>query len=194
MESLPRRSCLLFGWNSSGKVTSFPQMDDFFPVVWAVSPPWIINPRMFRWNIVPLYFPAAARARKLKAVRGQVSQKISHLRSPAVVWIVTDMMLWMLCVWVFLLSVLIWWNTPALFRVEDVRCDTALLDCDGQDVFQRTSFYDVFFLEKGIIRWFRSDRPDEDLDENLPCGSDDSFRESRKSCIFEKQWSFNLKK
>ena len=124
IESLPRRSCLLSGWNlyvntnkrlrmqswpvertiernrasnktfraySSGKVTSSPQIDDFFPVTWAVSPPWIMNPRMFRWNIVLSYLPAAAKARKLKAVRGHVSQKISHFKSPAVVWIVTDM-------------------------------------------------------------------------------------------------------
>lgn len=74
IESLPRRSCLLFGWNSSGNVTSSPQIEDFFPVTWAVSPPCIMKPRMFRWNIVPLYFPAAASARKLKAVRGHVSQ------------------------------------------------------------------------------------------------------------------------
>ena len=92
IESLPRRSCLLFGWNSSGNVTSSPQIEDFFPVTWCVSPPCIMNPRMFRWNIVPLYFPAAASARKLKAVRGHVSQKISHFKSPAVVWIVTDIL------------------------------------------------------------------------------------------------------
>lgn len=42
--------------------------------------------------MVPSYFPAAASAKKLNAVRGQVSQKISALISPAVVWIVTDML------------------------------------------------------------------------------------------------------
>jgi hypothetical protein len=54
----------------------------FEPVFSAVSPAWIMNPLMFRWKVVPSYAPLAQRARKLNAVLGAVSQKISNFRSP----------------------------------------------------------------------------------------------------------------
>ena len=75
--------------NSSSNVP--PQIESPPLPVPVGSPPWTMKLFIFRWKVVPLYWPAAQSARKLKAAFGTMSQAISILISPSDVWSVTLM-------------------------------------------------------------------------------------------------------
>mmetsp|Transcript_24043 Transcript_24043/g.74131 ORF Transcript_24043/g.74131 Transcript_24043/m.74131 type:complete len:221 (+) Transcript_24043:55-717(+) len=87
MDTTPRRSCALSGWNSSGNMP--PQIDAPPLPVPVGSPVWTMNPGSSRWKRHPSYFPDAHSARKLNEQRGAVSQNSSSFKSPTPVWSVT---------------------------------------------------------------------------------------------------------